>query len=381
MSTNALPPLSLYIHLPWCIRKCPYCDFNSHALSGDIPEQDYIRRLLSDLDDDIDAVQSRPLHSIFIGGGTPSLFSADALDALFKGIDQRWPISASTEITLEANPGTFEQARFSDYRHIGINRLSIGIQSFNAQFLESLGRIHDGNESLRATEIARAAGFDNLNLDLMFGLPGQSPEQAIADLDTAIGLAPSHLSWYQLTLEPNTVFHRYPPVLPDDDNLWEMHQAGLARLASGGYQRYEVSAFSQPNRQCQHNLNYWGFGDYIGIGAGAHGKLSWPSGEILRTRKTRQPLHYLDTQRIPCVERRNIPLAERPLEFMLNAMRLVEGSDRATYERHTALPFKELSATFEQLAQQGLIQQTGTRFQPTEKGLQFHNDILLAFMS
>lgn len=381
MSTDALPPLSLYIHLPWCIRKCPYCDFNSHALSGDIPEQDYIRRLLSDLDDDIDAVQSRPLHSIFIGGGTPSLFSADALDALFKGIDQRWPISASTEITLEANPGTFEQARFSDYRHIGINRLSIGIQSFNAQFLESLGRIHDGNESLRATEIARAAGFDNLNLDLMFGLPGQSPEQAIADLDTAIDLAPSHLSWYQLTLEPNTVFHRYPPVLPDDDSLWEMHQSGLARLASGGYQRYEISAFSQPDRQCQHNLNYWGFGDYIGIGAGAHGKLSWPNGEILRTRKTRQPLHYLDIQRIPCVERRDIPIAERPLEFMLNAMRLVEGSDSALYERHTKLPFSELSATLKQLSQQGLVQQTGTRFQPTEKGLQFHNDILLAFMS
>lgn len=380
VSPTALPPLSLYIHLPWCVRKCPYCDFNSHALKGDIPEQAYVTRLLADLDADIQAVQARPLHSIFIGGGTPSLFSAPTLETLLTGIDRRWTISEETEITLEANPGTFEQARFLDYRRIGINRLSIGIQSFNPDFLERLGRIHDGEEALRAARIARGSGFDNFNLDLMFGLPGQSPDQALADLDTAIRLDPTHLSWYQLSLEPNTEFHRFPPMLPEDDDLWEMQQSGLERLAAAGYERYEVSAYSQSAKQCRHNLNYWSFGDYIGIGAGAHGKLTQADGEILRTRKTRQPEHYLDTHRIPCVERRNIPLAERPLEFMLNAMRLVDGSDSTTYERHTGLSFSDISPTLDQLSGQGLIHRSGIHFRPTERGLQFHNDVLLAFM-
>ena len=281
-----LPPLALYIHIPWCVRKCPYCDFNSHAASPTLPEEEYVDALLADLDQDLHAVHGRELSSIFFGGGTPSLFSAQALGRLLKGVEQRIRFAPDIEITLEANPGTFEQEKFTAYRALGINRLSIGIQSFQEQKLKALGRIHNGDEAIRAAGMARQAGFDNFNLDLMHGLPDQSLDDALGDLRQAIAMKPTHLSWYQLTLEPNTVFWNQPPVLPEDDTLWDIQEAGQALLAEHGYAQYEVSAYAQPGRAARHNLNYWSFGDFIGIGAGAHGKLSHPDGRILRTWKT-----------------------------------------------------------------------------------------------
>ena len=272
----SLPPLSLYIHIPWCVRKCPYCDFNSHRSPDDLPEDDYVDALLEDLESDRVHAQGRPLRSIFIGGGTPSLFSPRAYQRLLAGIRHAVPFDDNLEITLEANPGTFEQEKFSAYRAAGINRLSIGIQSFNPLHLQALGRIHDDTEALRAAAIARRAGFDNLNLDLMFGLPGQSRREALDDLRRAADCAPAHLSWYQLTIEPNTEFYRRPPPLPGDDALAAMQEEGQALLARAGYRQYEISAYSQPGRACAHNLNYWTFGDYLGIGAGAHGKLTHP---------------------------------------------------------------------------------------------------------
>ncbi|MFZ2320426.1 MAG: radical SAM family heme chaperone HemW, partial [Pseudomonas sp.] len=290
----ALPPLALYIHIPWCVRKCPYCDFNSHAAGPTLPEQEYVDALLADLDADLGRVHGRQLSSIFFGGGTPSLFSAAALGRLLAGVEQRIGFAADIEITLEANPGTFEQAKFQAYRQLGINRLSIGVQSFQADKLKALGRIHDGDEAIRAADMARAAGFDNFNLDLMHGLPDQSIEDALSDLRIAIAQQPTHLSWYQLTMEPNTVFWSQPPTLPEDDTLWDIQEAGQQLLAEHGYLQYEVSAYARAGRQAQHNLNYWSFGDFIGIGAGAHGKLSSPSGQIVRTWKTRLPKDYLD---------------------------------------------------------------------------------------
>ena len=291
----SLPPLSLYIHVPWCVRKCPYCDFNSHESKGELPEQQYIETLLEDLKADSSYIQGRKIHSIFIGGGTPSLFSAEAYQRLFEEIQTLVPFADNIEITLEANPGTVEQGRFAEYRRIGINRLSIGIQSFDAEKLEALGRIHSNDEAIHAAEQAREAGFDNFNLDLMFGLPEQSTREALNDLKTAITLKPAHISWYQLTLEPNTVFHRYPPALPEDDLIFTMQETGQALLASHGYQHYETSAYTKEGHACQHNLNYWRFGDYLGIGAGAHGKITLPEqNQIIRTRKSRQPDHYLN---------------------------------------------------------------------------------------
>ena len=281
-----LPPLALYVHIPWCIRKCPYCDFNSHTATPELPEQAYVEAVLADLDLDLLHVHGRQLTSIFFGGGTPSLFSASALQALLAGIEQRIAFSANIEITLEANPGTFEQEKFAAYRALGINRLSIGIQSFQDSKLEALGRVHSGAEAIAAVSMARQAGFTNFNLDLMHGLPDQSPAQALADLQTAIDLAPSHLSWYQLTMEPNTVFWSKPPVLPEDDVLWDIQEAGQKLLAQHGFVQYEVSAYARAGAAAQHNLNYWSFGDFIGIGAGAHGKVSVPQGRIQRTWKT-----------------------------------------------------------------------------------------------
>lgn len=273
-----LPPLSLYIHIPWCVRKCPYCDFNSHQAGPSLPEDDYIDALLADLEQEMPAVQGRPISTIFFGGGTPSLFSAAALGRLLRGVEQRIPFATDIEITLEANPGTFEQEKFKAYRQTGINRLSIGVQSFQPAKLEKLGRIHNGDEAVRAAGMARAAGFDNFNLDLMHGLPDQSLDDALSDLRQAIELAPTHLSWYQLTLEPNTVFWSQPPELPEDDILWDIQEAGQTLMAKHGYRQYEVSAYAQAGRAARHNLNYWRFGDFIGIGAGAHGKLSFPRG-------------------------------------------------------------------------------------------------------
>ncbi len=376
-----LPPLSLYIHVPWCVRKCPYCDFNSHAQNGELPEAAYAQRLLADLRADAAYAQGRTLQSIFIGGGTPSLFAAATYARLLTEIDKLIPFAPDIEITLEANPGTAEQQKFADYHQAGINRLSIGVQSFDAANLKRLGRIHDGGEALRAADFARTAGFDNLNLDLMFGLPEQDTAQALTDLRTAIGCAPTHLSWYQLTIEPNTEFFSKPPILPQDDAIAEMQDQGAVLLAEHGYARYEISAYAQRGRQARHNLNYWQFGDYLGIGAGAHGKITQlPTGSIVRTRKTRMPAHYLDPARDFTAETLTVPVADLPLEFMMNALRLCEGVPAQYFAERTGLPLATVRKELTGLQQRGLMQATPDTLQPTAQGLQFLNELLLAFM-
>lgn len=376
-----LPPLSLYVHIPWCVRKCPYCDFNSHQKQGELPEADYVAALLQDLRQDSSYIQGRALHSIFIGGGTPSLFSAKSYETLLEGIQTLVSFTDDIEITLEANPGTFEQEKFSAYRAAGINRLSIGIQSFNDAHLQQLGRIHGGSEAQRAAEIAQKAGFANFNLDLMFGLPGQTSAEACADLQTAIACAPAHLSWYQLTIEPNTEYFARPPVLPHDDAIADMQEAGIALMRAHGYARYEISAYSQPGRQSRHNLNYWEFGDYIGIGAGAHGKATLAStGAIIRTRKTRMPAHYLDPARKFTAETKAIAAEELPLEFMLNALRLCNGVAAEYFAERTGLPLMTLQTAAARLQQRGLLAHEPHRLQPTPLGLRHLNELLLEFM-
>ena len=375
-----LPPLALYIHIPWCVRKCPYCDFNSHAASPVLPEEDYVDALLADLDQDLPAVYGRPLSSIFFGGGTPSLFSAAALGRLLAGVEQRIAFAPDIEITLEANPGTFEQDKFVAYRKLGINRLSIGVQSFQPQKLEALGRIHTGDEALRAAEMARRAGFDNFNLDLMHGLPDQSLEEALDDLRQAIALAPTHLSWYQLTLEPNTVFWNQPPVLPEDDILWDIQEAGQALLAEHGFTQYEVSAYAKPDKAARHNLNYWSFGDFIGIGAGAHGKLSLRDGRIIRTWKTRLPKDYLNPAKSFKAGEKTLAVDELPFEFLMNALRLTEGIDAEVFTQRTGLPLETLAAARREAEQKGLLQVEPTRLVATARGQLFLNDLLQYFL-
>ena len=375
-----LPPLALYIHIPWCVRKCPYCDFNSHAASPVLPEEDYVDALLADLDQDLPAVYGRTLSSIFFGGGTPSLFSAVALGRLLAGVEQRIAFAPDIEITLEANPGTFEQDKFVAYRKLGINRLSIGIQSFQPQKLEALGRIHTGDEALRAAEMARRAGFDNFNLDLMHGLPDQLLEEALDDLRQAIALAPTHLSWYQLTLEPNTVFWNQPPVLPEDDILWDIQEAGQALLAEHGFTQYEVSAYAKPDKAARHNLNYWSFGDFIGIGAGAHGKLSLRDGRIVRTWKTRLPKDYLNPAKSFKAGEKTLAADELPFEFLMNALRLTEGVDAELFTQRTGLPLETLAAARREAEQKGLLQVEPTRLVATARGQLFLNDLLQYFL-
>ncbi|WP_286917539.1 MULTISPECIES: radical SAM family heme chaperone HemW [Pseudomonas] len=375
-----LPPLALYIHIPWCVRKCPYCDFNSHAASPVLPEEEYVDALLADLDQDLAAVYGRPLSSIFFGGGTPSLFSAAALGRLLAGVEQRIPFTADIEITLEANPGTFEQDKFVAYRKLGINRLSIGIQSFQPNKLEALGRIHTGDEALRAAEMARRAGFDNFNLDLMHGLPDQSLEEALDDLRQAIALAPTHLSWYQLTLEPNTVFWNQPPELPEDDILWDIQEAGQALLAEHGFSQYEVSAYARSGKAARHNLNYWSFGDFIGIGAGAHGKLSHPDGRIVRTWKTRLPKDYLNPGKQFKAGEKTLTADELPFEFLMNALRLTQGVDAELFAQRTGLPLQTLAAARAEAEQKGLLQVEPTRLVATARGQLFLNDLLQYFL-
>ncbi|MEB2872773.1 radical SAM family heme chaperone HemW [Pseudomonas rhizosphaerae] len=375
-----LPPLALYIHIPWCVRKCPYCDFNSHAASPVLPEEEYVDALLADLDQDLPAVYGRPLSSIFFGGGTPSLFSAAALGRLLAGVEQRIAFAPDIEITLEANPGTFEQDKFVAYRKLGINRLSIGIQSFQPQKLEALGRIHTGDEALRAAEMARRAGFDNFNLDLMHGLPDQSLEEALDDLRQAIALAPTHLSWYQLTLEPNTVFWNQPPELPEDDILWDIQEAGQALLAEHGFSQYEVSAYARPGKAARHNLNYWSFGDFIGIGAGAHGKLSHPDGRIVRTWKTRLPKDYLNPAKQFKAGEKSLAADELPFEFLMNALRLTQGVDAELFAKRTGLPLQSLAAARAEAEQKGLLQVEPTRLVATARGQLFLNDLLQYFL-
>ncbi|HSX72337.1 MAG TPA: radical SAM family heme chaperone HemW [Pseudomonas sp.] len=375
-----LPPLALYIHIPWCVRKCPYCDFNSHAAGPSLPEEEYVDALLADLDADQAHTHGRELTSIFFGGGTPSLFSAKALGRLLEGVQRRVPFAGDIEITLEANPGTFEQAKFRDYRSLGINRLSIGVQSFQEAKLKALGRIHDGNEAIRAADMARAAGFDNFNLDLMHGLPEQSIEDALFDLRTAIAQGPTHLSWYQLTMEPNTVFWSQPPQLPEDDLLWDIQEAGQALLAAEGYGQYEVSAYAQAGRAARHNLNYWTFGDFLGIGAGAHAKLSAPDGRILRTWKTRLPKDYLDTNKAFQTGERVLGADELPFEFLMNVLRLTEGTPAALFEQRTGLPLTSLDAARREAEARQLLETDPTRLVATREGQLFLNDLLQHFL-
>ncbi|MEH6364711.1 MULTISPECIES: radical SAM family heme chaperone HemW [Pseudomonas] len=375
-----LPPLAMYIHIPWCVKKCPYCDFNSHAAAPTLPEEEYVDALLADLDADLTHVHGRPLSSIFFGGGTPSLFSAKALGRLLEGVERRIRFAPDIEITLEANPGTFEQAKFSAYRQLGINRLSIGVQSFQSAKLAALGRIHDGNEAIRAADMARAAGFDNFNLDLMHGLPDQSIDDALSDLRTAIAQKPTHLSWYQLTLEPNTVFWNQPPTLPEDDTLWDIQEAGQTLLAEHGYAQYEVSAYAQPGKAARHNLNYWTFGDFIGIGAGAHAKTSSPDGIISRSWKTRLPKDYLNPGKQFTAGHRVLEPDELPFEFLMNVLRLTEGAASEMFTRRTGLPLSLLASARQEAEKRGLLKAEPNRLVATREGQLFLNDLLQQFL-
>ncbi|WP_342245049.1 radical SAM family heme chaperone HemW [Pseudomonas sp. OTU5201] len=375
-----LPQLALYVHIPWCVRKCPYCDFNSHAAGSELPEEAYIDALLADLEQDLGHVHGRELTSIFFGGGTPSLFSANAIGRLLDGVEQRIPFARDIEITLEANPGTFEQAKFAAYRQLGINRLSIGVQSFQEAKLKALGRIHDGEEAVRAADMARKAGFDNFNLDLMHGLPDQSLEDALEDLRTAIAQGPTHLSWYQLTMEPNTVFWSQPPELPEDDILWDIQEAGQALLADHGYAQYEVSAYARDGLRARHNLNYWSFGDFLGIGAGAHAKLSSPEGRIIRSWKTRLPKDYLDSAKRYRAGERHLDHNELPFEFLMNVLRLTDGVPAELFTQRTGMPLASLAAARTEAEARGLLLKDPQRLVATHEGQLFLNDLLQHFL-
>ena len=383
-SFSELPPLSLYIHLPWCEKKCPYCDFNSHVARDGIPEAAYVDALLADLALDLPQVWGRRIESVFIGGGTPSLFSVDAMANLFSGIRALTNLQPGVEATMEANPGSVERDKFIGFRGVGVNRLSIGVQSFNDDHLQRLGRLHSGQQACRAIETAQAVGFESINVDIMFALPLQSPEQAACDIHQVLSFAPQHISYYQLTLEPNTLFYRQPPTLPDDDTVYEIQQSSQAMLADAGYGQYEVSAYAQQGFRCRHNLNYWQFGDYLGIGAGAHGKVTQPAtGEIIRTVKQRQPSVYIacaaSEQRY--VNRRSVSQGETGFEFMLNAMRLKEGVPAHLFLTHTGLPLARFAAKIERAQRAGLLYGDHQVIRPTEKGFLFLNDLVSIFAS
>ena len=376
-----LPPLSLYIHIPWCVKKCPYCDFNSHEVQSNIPESDYVKILCQDFDRDYEYCESRPLKSIFIGGGTPSLFGVKSFEKILSHIQAKASLSGECEITLEANPGTAEADKFSGYFAAGINRLSIGVQSFDERQLKNLGRIHSADESKRAIDFARKAGFDNFNLDLMHGLPRQSVSDALSDLQSAIDFDPLHISWYQLTIEPNTVFHARPPTLPEEPILNSLEDAGLALLKSCGYNRYEVSAFSKEGCHSRHNLNYWEFGDYLGIGAGSHGKITLTdTNTIVRTQKHRQPNHYLSKCIQSETKRTEILLNERAVEFLLNALRIRHGFSESLFQSRTGLPFSSIGKKVEYLITGGLLQRRSGRIAASDKGYQLLNSLLQEFL-
>lgn len=375
-----LPPLSLYVHIPWCVRKCPYCDFNSHQSSvADIPEQAYLSALKQDLNQDLAFVQGRSISSIFFGGGTPSLMSGEFYTRLLEHLDSVMVLDPSIEITLEANPGTTEASRFENFRQAGINRLSLGVQSFADRHLKALGRIHNARQASEAILQAKAAGFQNFNIDLMHGLPEQDIDQAMADLSQAIDLGPTHISWYQLTIEPNTEFYSRPPVLPEDELLWDIQSRGTALLESAGYKQYEVSAFAATERRSRHNLNYWQFGDYIGIGAGAHSKVSLRDSKcILRYRKSRLPKDYLAHRPLYRVGDSEVPDADLPFEFLMNALRLKDGVDAGLFEQRTGLPLSELEPQLGTLREQGLM--LPGRLQLSGQGFLFLNAILERFV-
>ena len=396
---TVLPPLSLYIHIPWCIRKCPYCDFNSHEQSGALAEKDYINALMSDLEVQLPEFWGRTIHTIFMGGGTPSLFSAEGIGDILAGVRARTRLSPQAEITLEANPGTFEMQKFADYKAVGITRLSIGIQSFNDAHLHALGRVHDGAEAKRAIEIGLAT-VGNVNLDLMFALPtartggvAQTMAECEQDVRDALAFQTPHLSLYQLTLEPNTVFAKKPPPLPDHDEAADMQIRVEELLGAAGYEHYETSAYAKPGMRCQHNLNYWGFGDYVAIGAGAHGKLSIPGGppgsnesaKIVRTERVKQPRDYmqkaLSADPTSCVfERRVIKRDEIGFEFMLNALRLNDGFPVAWFAERTGYPISLVNAVLNKGEREGLIERSHTKIAPTELGRRFHNRLLEHFL-
>jgi len=381
----AAPPLSLYVHLPWCVRKCPYCDFNSHAvpLRG-IPEDAYLAALLDDLEFAARGCEGRPLVSLFFGGGTPSLFSAGSIARVVENATRLLGAAAGFEVTLEANPGTVERGRFAAYRDAGVTRVSLGAQSFDDRHLAALGRIHARVETLAAVDELRAAGLDDFNLDLMYALPGQTVDQALADLEQALAVGPAHVSHYQLTLEPGTAFERRPPVLPDDEVAWEMQLACQSRLADAGYRHYEVSAYALPGRECRHNLNYWRFGDYLGIGAGAHGKLTdAATTTVTRTARVRQPARYLAAERSAdrLAEDRTVPAADLAFEYCLNVLRLQEGFDAASFESRTGQPWTTVAGAIAAAQSRGLLAPgAGGRWAPTELGQRFLNDLQAMFL-
>lgn len=381
LSLPVLPPLALYVHFPWCVRKCPYCDFNSHeAAAAGIPEDEYLSALRADLETALPLVWGRTIVSVFIGGGTPSLLSARGLDRLLSDLRALLPLEPACEITLEANPGTFEAAKFAAYRVSGINRLSIGIQSFDEAKLAALGRIHDRDQALAAVEVAHR-NFDNFNLDLMYALPGQSLAQLKADVEQALALDPPHLSLYQLTLEPNTVFAKYPPELPDEDCAASMHEWVERQLAQAGYRHYEVSAYALGGRECRHNFNYWSFGDYLGIGAGAHSKISFPH-RIVRQVRFRQPDSYLRhaKQLRFLAESFEVDRSDLPFEFMLNVLRLTDGVSRNSFAQRTGLPFSSIDPAVEEAERRGLLQRGTERLVPTELGGRFLSDLQALFL-
>jgi putative oxygen-independent coproporphyrinogen III oxidase len=382
------PPLSLYIHMPWCVKKCPYCDFNSHGLrSAAPPYAEYIGHLLADLDADRAdfraAVRDRPVVSIFFGGGTPSLFSPELIARLLDGVRERLPLQADAEITLETNPGTVEHGRFDGYLAAGINRISFGVQSFDDDKLKRLGRIHSAGEAEAAVKSAQDAGYENINLDLMYALPQQTLDGALADVEHAVALQPTHISHYQLTLEPNTAFAANPPPLPDDDHAWAMQEACEAKLADAGYGQYEISAYAQPGRRCVHNLNYWQFGDYLGIGAGAHAKLSDATGgQVHRRWKTRGPSAYMESNggaaRIGGDS--VVGPAELPFEYMLNALRLIDGVPLADFALRTGLPLENIAAALSEARQRGWLRDDPQRLHTTALGQRFLNDVISGFL-
>ncbi|WP_273027737.1 radical SAM family heme chaperone HemW [Massilia timonae] len=381
LNLSALPPLSLYVHWPWCVRKCPYCDFNSHEAKGELPEQAYLDALRLDLEQSLPLIWGRKIHTVFIGGGTPSLMSAAGLDRLMSDLRTLLPLELDAEITMEANPGTFEAERFKSYRASGINRLSIGIQSFNPAHLKALGRIHDGDEALRAVEIAKNT-FENFNLDLMYALPSQTLEEARRDLETALSFAPPHLSLYHLTMEPNTVFAKYPPALPDDDLSADMQDMIAEVTGAAGYEHYEVSAYAQPGRRARHNLNYWKFGDYLGIGAGAHSKLSFPH-RVLRQARFKQPASFIEAAKRgnPVQEEYEIGRADMGFEFMLNALRLTGGFDPNLFGERTGMNIGAITKALNEAEAKGLIYRDHKLIKPTELGQRFLNDLQEMFLA
>ena len=380
LSLGSLPPLSLYVHLPWCLKKCPYCDFNSHEAGAELPEQRYIAALMADLEAALPLIWGRTVHSVFIGGGTPSLFSPQAIDRLLAAIRARLRLAPDCEITLEANPGTFEKDRFRAFRHAGVTRLSVGVQSFDDQHLKALGRVHDRAQAIAAVEEA-ASAFDTFNLDIMYALPGQTLEDQARDMATALALQPPHISIYHLTIEPNTYFAKFPPVIPEDDTAYAMLDQITDMTTAAGMQRYEVSAYAQPGHRCFHNLNYWRFGDYLGIGAGAHSKLSFAH-RVVRQVRFREPGLYMDKAiaGTAVAQQHEVSRADLPFEFMLNALRLREGFKLQDFAEKTGLPFTAIQKGLDEAERKGLIERDFVYARPTERGFDFLNDLQALFL-